>query len=420
MSFRVRTSTTGTVASVTLPGYWQPTIQITPTDLVYMASYGQVVRSGVTATDDAWHNVVVAHEYARGQTWFYVDGTLAGTAYEQLTPIGFTLGGPGSAATQPGSPAQADYQDWFIHRGMLDAEEVTAQYQGSLQQESLEIYSPLDYPSFPQGGTVTNRAQSLSFATINGATLTPPLIGRFHCQSDQWSGAPAGHVHRHVDGSDHQLVLGFRRQCAQPTRRPIQSSHTYSPGIYTVTLVASGAAGVSTNIMPNYIAVTPGPSTIAVDAGYLYDSLGNTAPSNSVAVLVVDTGTNGFVDLQPGFPLSLGATWGTEDTIVGLWDLSACACGNGVLSNQTLVSCTNGIAPGQALQLYWFPSLTLASNTLGITYYGTYTDTNSPPLDGSAAWVSPGCGLNVIVEFLDGVVRWVEPRSGGPGNKFDC
>ena len=36
--------------------------------------------------------------------------------------------------------------------------------------------------------------------------------------------------------------------------------------------------------------------------------------------------------------------------------------------------------PGHKLQLYWFPSLTLASNTVGTTYYGNYTDTNGPPL----------------------------------------
>jgi PKD repeat protein len=37
--------------------------------------------------------------------------------------------------------------------------------------------------------------------------------------------------------------------------------------------------------------------------------------------------------------------------------------------------------------LYWFPSLTLSSNVVGRTYYGKYTDTNSPPLDGSDPWM---------------------------------
>ena len=174
MSFRVRTSATGTVASVTLSGSARhPTIRIMPSGLVYVATNGEVVGSGVPVTDGTWHDVVVTHEFARGQTWFYVDGAAAGIVSERLAPIGFELGGRGSAATQPGSPAQADYRDWFIHRSMLNAEEVTAQHQGSLQQESLELYSPLDDPAFPQGGTVANRAQSLSAATIHGAMLSP-------------------------------------------------------------------------------------------------------------------------------------------------------------------------------------------------------------------------------------------------------
>ncbi|MGA2138824.1 MAG: glycosyl hydrolase family 28 protein, partial [Verrucomicrobiia bacterium] len=45
----------------------------------------------------------------------------------------------------------------------------------------------------------------------------------------------------------------------------------------------------------NLIAVPP-PSTFLVDAGNLYDRFGTLAPSNSVAVLVADTGNNGFVD----------------------------------------------------------------------------------------------------------------------------
>ena len=122
---------------------------------------------------------------------------------------------------------------------------------------------------------------------------------------------------------------------------------------------------------------------------------GALAPTNSLAVLVADTGTNGFVDPQPDFPLSLGATWGTDDRIVGVWDLS----GDGVLHDQTVVAYTNGIAPGQKLQLYWFPSLTLASNTVGVTYYGKYTDTNSPPLDGSSAWQIPASDSSAQLIF---------------------
>jgi PKD repeat protein len=77
------------------------------------------------------------------------------------------------------------------------------------------------------------------------------------------------------------------------------------------------------------------------------------------------------------------------------------------------VSYTNGIGPGQQLQLYWFPSLTLASNTLGVTYYGKYTDTNSPPLDGGAVWQTPAGGSGIELNFLTEGVGGSNPETAG-------
>jgi T5SS/PEP-CTERM-associated repeat protein len=176
-------------------------------------------------------------------------------------------------------------------------------------------------------------------------------------------------------------------------------AHSYAAGTYTVRLIVNGPGGVTTNTKPDYIRVVPPPSTLFVDAANLFDRFGTLMPVNSVAVLVVDTGNSGFVDPQPDSPLSLGATWGTDNRIVGLWDLNNCGCGDGELWDQTVVGYTNGIAPGQKLQLYWFPSLTLASNTVGVTYYGKYSDTNSPPLNGGDAWQMPAGNSTVYLTF---------------------
>jgi PKD repeat protein len=105
--------------------------------------------------------------------------------------------------------------------------------------------------------------------------------------------------------------------------------------------------------------------------------------------------------------------WGADDKIVGLWNLTNCACGDGVLYDYTVVGYTNGIAPGQELQLYWFPSLTLASNTLGVTYYGKYTDTNSPPLDGSDVWEMPAGGTSVDLRFWTAFWDGSNPETAG-------
>jgi PKD repeat protein/endonuclease/exonuclease/phosphatase family metal-dependent hydrolase len=180
-------------------------------------------------------------------------------------------------------------------------------------------------------------------------------------------------------------------------------AHMYASGNYDVTLVASGLGGVATNTKPNYITVLPA-STVAVVAADLQDQFGNLMPTSGVAALVVDTGANGFADLQSTFPLVLGAAWGADDRVVGLWDLLDSfngPCGQpGCLFDQTVVVYTNGISAGQRLQLYWFPSLTLASNTLGVTYYGEYTDTNSPPLNGSSPWSLPVPGSIMDLVFL--------------------
>jgi hypothetical protein len=157
------------VASVTLPGSTvHPTVEITPSGFAYLGTNGVMNNSGVSGTDGAWHDIVVAHQYARGLTWFYVDGVLAATVSERLTPVGFVLGGHGSAVTRPGSPVQADYEDWFVHRSMMNLEEVRAQLQGNLQQASLELYAPLNDGVFVQGGSVANMAQSYSVGSVNG------------------------------------------------------------------------------------------------------------------------------------------------------------------------------------------------------------------------------------------------------------
>jgi PKD repeat protein len=127
-------------------------------------------------------------------------------------------------------------------------------------------------------------------------------------------------------------------------------------------------------------------TTYHVNAGDLQDGSGNLASTNSVAVLVADTENAGFTSPQPNFPLSLGTSWGAGHIVVGLWDLSADGIA-GFLDGATTVTNNQGFAPGQQLQLYWFPSLTLSSNVVGFTYYGQYTDTNNPPLDGSDPWV---------------------------------
>jgi hypothetical protein len=176
-SFRLRTGSTGTVACVTLSDTNVcPTIEIKGTNLTYVALSGKVITSSVPILNGSWHEVLLASRYAIAQTWFYVDSILAGSVTERLIPTGFVLGGRGSATSRPASPRSADYENWFIHRSALIPEEVQAQFQGALQQSSLEVYAPLDDYSLFAGGSATNCAQSLAAVSVNGSNVYSQAI----------------------------------------------------------------------------------------------------------------------------------------------------------------------------------------------------------------------------------------------------
>jgi len=126
----------------------------------YKPAAGTFVDSGVRA-DAQWHNVMLSHFTARGETLLFVDGKLAGRFAERLEPNRFIVGGP-AATGGPAGPKQADYKDVFLYRSALNADEAAAVNAGRLLKGSLEIYSPLGDVDFKADGLVENRAQSLT------------------------------------------------------------------------------------------------------------------------------------------------------------------------------------------------------------------------------------------------------------------
>jgi hypothetical protein len=126
----------------------------------YKAAAGTFVDSGVRA-DTQWHNVVLSHFTARGETLLFVDGKLSGKVAERLEPNRFVVGGPGATGAAAG-PKQADYKDMFLYRAALNADEAGALHAGKMLKGSLEIYSPLTDTDFKADSTIENRAQSLT------------------------------------------------------------------------------------------------------------------------------------------------------------------------------------------------------------------------------------------------------------------
>ena len=125
----------------------------------YKAADGRVTTSDVNA-DGGWHQLVISHYTARGETLFFVDGKLAGTAAERLETKGFAFGGPLGYSREPQQPI--DLKDLLIYRSALNADEVAALHAGTLLQASLDVYAPLTDAKFERSSGVENRAQSLS------------------------------------------------------------------------------------------------------------------------------------------------------------------------------------------------------------------------------------------------------------------
>jgi lysophospholipase L1-like esterase len=137
---------------------------------IYKSAAGTIVDSGIRA-DAQWHQIVLSHFTARGETLLYVDGKPAGNVAERLEPNRFVIGGPGASGA-PAGPKQADYKDLFIYRAALNADEVAALTRGQMLHASLDIYSPLTAPAFPAGSMVENLAQSLDALKVGSDRIS--------------------------------------------------------------------------------------------------------------------------------------------------------------------------------------------------------------------------------------------------------
>jgi PEP-CTERM motif-containing protein len=156
-------------------------------------------------------------------------------------------------------------------------------------------------------------------------------------------------------------------------------------------------------------------TTLMVTAGMLQDSNSVVVATNSLAVLVVDTGGDGFESLELGASLTLGTAIEGNDVIVGKWEVGYASETAGELVDTTgpISYAGLGIAAGNAVRLYWFPSLGVADTVIGApTPYGLYSD--GVGVDGSAAWEMPvDTGATVDLKFLTETVGGSNPETAG-------
>jgi hypothetical protein len=148
-------------------------------------------------------------------------------------------------------------------------------------------------------------------------------------------------------------------------------------------------------------------TTIGADELFANASGTIAAPANSLVLLVADTTGGGFGNLDAG-NISVGATIdsGGNDLVVG--QLSTFTTGildfsGGFSINTTVSTPTSGIwIAGDALAIYWIPSLTTSSSTVSSDVaYGIYTSAVNSTPSGSDAWITPTDGSNYPAIYFE-------------------
>jgi lysophospholipase L1-like esterase len=130
--------------------------------LAYVSANTGHLRSPARVNDNQWHQVVLTHYFAKGETVLYLDGKEVGRLPEQLHLRQLTLGGPRTARG-------AQYRNWLFYRAGMNADEARALAADSLLKSSLELYAPLDGRRTAAPDSLANLAQSM-----NGLVVVKP------------------------------------------------------------------------------------------------------------------------------------------------------------------------------------------------------------------------------------------------------
>lgn len=134
--------------------------------IYYKAPIKGTVEGGSGLLDGEYHNVILTHFYARGESLLYIDNKLVGTIAESLTPGTFTIG---DVTDDPAQSVPMTFAEVSFWRAGLNADEIAGINNGKLLKSSLEIYTPLYKPSVTPGEAIEmeleNKAQCLNAMT---------------------------------------------------------------------------------------------------------------------------------------------------------------------------------------------------------------------------------------------------------------
>jgi len=136
--------------------------------------------------------------------------------------------------------------------------------------------------------------------------------------------------------------------------------------------------------------------SINLFAGTLLDGNGTTAANGGIFFLVADTANNGFSSLTTDTVFSAGnmLTTGGDDYITGMFQIDSATSGvSGTTLTSVVLDYSGGVvSQGDALQLYWVPTITTFGTTASIgTAYGAFRNDSAitTGADLSIAWIAP-------------------------------
>lgn len=152
--------------------------------------------------------------------------------------------------------------------------------------------------------------------------------------------------------------------------------------------------------------------TLSITAADLLTSNQELAPVGSLVLLVAST-----TDVSFGPPRADYFVSG-DDIVLRAWALQVPGQFSGLAANIPIFTDPNLLSPGDPLQLYWFPTLTLANYNSGFgpgeVEYGVYR--HNAGLDGGSPWTIPADGSTVSLVFLTQSVNGSNPNDAGLAN----
>jgi hypothetical protein len=116
------------------------------------------------------------------------------------------------------------------------------------------------------------------------------------------------------------------------------------------------------------------------------DADGNFVSGNTLALIVVDTGNDGFSSTFSGSGVAgQFLADGSNDYIAWRGDFSASGA-DGVFFDTVVFNISAPIANAQNFALYWLPGLTTGDALSVVSSHGFYSSANSTQFDSSSAW----------------------------------